>query len=219
MRPRRIPVPVAAALAVAVPGPAHAATADGGSGASRLRAVGWGRVAFRRGRLTLSRLGGPMSHGGGVGCDAIDHATVSGRGRIRRLTLWTVTRPTVRCLRATDRVRLVPVGGWTTRTVGWPTPIEPVTPGLRSPRPVGFSGAVLQPDRRTIVVPYGRGACEGVTSAAATLDGRTATIDLRIGATVPPDRACIAILVMGTTMVRLPARAPAGVRIVDANAR
>ncbi len=70
---------------------------------------------------------------------------------------------------------------------------------------------MLMPDRRTVLAAYTRSACERMSGASATIDGKT--VSLRVAAGFLPGNvpdACILLGVGESVLIRLPAPAPAG---------
>jgi hypothetical protein len=77
--------------------------------------------------------------------------------------------------------------------------------------------AVLQPDRRTIVVGYRFGGCSELASAGARRRGSLVTVSAVIGVEKHLGQtACPANLAYGATLVRLPEPAPAGTTVTVA---
>lgn len=196
---------------------------EGGQGLMRVRElveVTWRRTAYRRGLLTLSGLGaGGIAPVGGVGCGVVDHASIEGAGRQRILRVWVANfrpNPRVRTQRCAPprRAQLRPGSNWNKRTIAWPTRLTPVRPGLPDATRVPFQQAVLQPDRRHLVVSYWHGACDALTGSRVKLRGRRARVSLRIGRTGPPERACPAIALSDASVIRLPRRLPANTRFI-----
>lgn len=193
----------------------------GGTGALKvagLEEVLWRSTSFAGGVLSLGGFDSVPS--GGSLCGVVDHATISGSGPQRTLRVWVVRfeidpRLRMRCI-PPARARLVPEGGWNRRTVGWPSPLDTIRPGLPDANPIPFERAVLQPDRRRVVVTYWHGACDALTKTQTkfTGNGRRARITLLFGRTVPADRACPAIALSGASLIRLPRRVKPGTRFI-----
>lgn len=193
----------------------------GGAGALKpeaLEEVLWRTTSFGRGVLTLGGFGSPAS--GDRFCGVVDHATVAGTGQERLLRLWIVRfavdpRARKRCA-PPALARLAPGPDWNRRTVGWPTPLEKIRPGLPDASPVPFERAVLQPDRRRVLVTYWHGACDALTAARTKFGAnrRRVRITLLFGRTVPAERACPAIAIGGASLIRLPRPVRPGTRFV-----
>ncbi|WP_320672757.1 PASTA domain-containing protein [Patulibacter defluvii] len=190
--------------------PVALATVRGLGPGATLERASWGAMGFARGRLTLGALTAPGPSG--ASCARADHAALSGRGRRRTIALWVINAPRVRCLRPTDAT-LVPGRGWSRRTVAWSGPLDRPRPALPRQRSAPVEGGVVQPDRRHVVVRYWHGACDALASTSARIEGRRIAVDVRLGETVPPETACIALAVRGDALVTLPRRAPAGATV------
>lgn len=178
--------------------------------------LGWTAVRFSGGQLTLSGLGQLFEPQ--IKACAVDHVEVGPlRDGFRRVTV--LAEPNYgQCQPGPDEVRLMPPG-WTRQTVATPSGLDVPDPRLTGePLLAGYGHAVLQPDRRTIIVLYQVGGCHDLARVTATLKGKTATVTV-IDGTQPhyPDHtACTANLAYGQTYVRLPVAAPPGTTIVVA---
>lgn len=186
------------------------ATVRGLGPGATLERTSWGAMRFAHGRLTLGALTAPSP--AGVSCARPDHASLSGRGRRRTIALWTITAPSVRCLRPTEAT-LAPGRGWSKRTIAWSGPLDRPRPTLPRQRSAPIEGGVVQPDRRHAVVSYWHGACDALASASARIEGQRIVVDVRLGETVPPETACVALAVRGDALVTLPRRASAGATV------
>ena len=139
------------------------------------------------------------------------------QGRYRRVSVW-APLPTEPCEGKGDggEVVLEPPG-WTRDTIATPREIHQPDGRLTDdPEAAAIKGsAVLQPDRRTIVVAYSYGGCNDLAQASATLAGSVATVDVRTGAEpdLPEDVRCPGVQRLGFTAVRLPTAAPPGTTV------
>ena len=193
----------------------------GGNGALKvagLEEVLWRSTSFARGILSLGGFDS-VPAGGGL-CGVVDHATIRGSGAQRLLKVWVVRfeidpRLRMRCI-PPARARLKPEGNWNRRTVGWPSPLDEIRPGLPDANPIPFQRAVLQPDRRRVLVTYWHGACDALTRTETkfSANGRRAHLTLLFGRTVPADRACPAIAIGGASLIRLPRQVNPGTRFI-----
>ncbi len=178
--------------------------------------LGWTAVRFSGGQLTLSGLGQLFEPQ--VKACAVDHVEVGPlRDGFRRVTV--LAEPNYgQCQPGPDKISLRP-SGWTRQTVATASGLDVPDPRLTSePLLAGYSSAVLQPDRRTIIVRYGYGGCHRLARVAATLKSKTITVTVMDG-TEPHSAdgtACPEYLATGQTYVRLPAAVPAGTKIIVA---
>ena len=171
----------------------------------------WSRIEYERGRVILR--GFPSWN-----CLRDDHITLGPEADgARQITVWGVVKSPQSCKRPKALV-LDAGAGWTRATIGVPQlPAKPDPAWTARPRVVP-SRAMLMPDRRTVLATYSRGACEGVSSAAATIDGGTVTLRVVVGHDDAADPAvpCAMSLVSDSVLIRLPAPAPDGARFVSA---
>lgn len=185
-----------------------------------LQAVGWDGVRFADGVLELR---GVRWAGA---CGRVDHVQLGPPGGATRFArVWAQVRygeGLTGCERAPRVLRLRPGADWTRGTVVWNADLERPRDDLRGVRRTRFAGAVVQPDRRTVMVRYQYGGCERLAGASIAVAGRRAAVDVRIGTAPPPagtspdEVVCPAILNGGTTVVRLDRDLPAGTRFVAA---
>ncbi|MDA0170629.1 PASTA domain-containing protein [Solirubrobacter taibaiensis] len=164
---------------------------------------GWNRVGFEHGRIVL----GDLSRA----CVRYDHATIGApRNGARTITLW---GERVKGCQAARRLELQPPSGWTIDTNAVPT----VAPGRMDPTLTGDTrraprlGAILMPNRRSVLVRFSRDACHGVAAASATMRGRAITTRVTLGTRPDHKRVCIARRDVDSVLIALPRPAPLGV--------
>lgn len=162
----------------------------------------WRTVAFEDGELRL-RLG-HCAHVLQVNVGPAD-------GELRRVHVLTGDSGS-RCTRV---VRLRPEG-WTAETVAVAGAVTLPDPRrTRHLRPSTGSGGVLQPDRRTVVIPYTAGVCSELVKADATL--RDGTVHVRVTLGDDPDRddgtVCPLVGIPSYALARLPEPAPPGAHV------
>jgi hypothetical protein len=179
------------------PGPER--TADG------LSEIGWREVQFADGKLRL---------GGFASCLLVDHVQIGpSDGNYRRVTVWGKRAESIgRCTREVS----VQVGAdWTQDTIAAPARITVPDPRRTEAQTTkGVAGtAVLQPDRRTVLISYGHGGCSAPAKADARLTGTTIAVAVTLGGDPAYDGACSEALFGGVTMARLPTAAPAAARV------
>jgi hypothetical protein len=123
-----------------------------------------------------------------------------------------------RCGAGHRRIELSP-RAWTSDTIAANYAVHVPNPrasGQREDTAIPGS-AVLQTDRRTIVVDYTFGGCSELTSAAAKQEGPRVTVRAVTGvAKQTDDTACPMSREYGTALIRLPREAPAGATITVA---
>jgi hypothetical protein len=180
-----------------------------GRDTKHLRPVTWQTVNFKNGRVTLGELIPFTRVRGTCGRPVLVHVGPA-QGAFRVITAW--SEPTsAGCRRGHEHIVLSPAG-WTRDTVATPQPLQVPDPHLtnRQESTALPGSAVLQPDRRTIVVSYGYGGCSALAGVSARRDGSVVTVSVRTGVdpALDKDVACPMILVYGTTAVQLPEPAP-----------
>lgn len=143
----------------------------------------------------------------------------SRRGQFRPVVVWGGLA-TTGCRSGHARVELSP-RGWTSDTIATSFAVHVPNPrasGQRKDAAVPGS-AVLQTDRRTVVVDYAFGGCRELAGATAEQDGLRVTVRAITGVAKQPDNtACPANLTYGTAIIRLPKEAPAGTAVTVAHA-
>jgi hypothetical protein len=189
--------------------------------ANALRPVGWQHVAFEGGRLTLSNLTNRVWSDVAF-CGRVVLVQVGPpQGNFRRVTAWADPHAVaIKACRGAHRAIELSPRGWTQATIAAPSSLDIPDRRLRT-HPEGSAlahTAVLQPDRRTIVVGYEYGGCSDLAGASARQDGTRVTVSVRIGVDpdLPDNVACPAMAALGFTFVRLPAPAAPGTTITVA---
>ncbi|WP_026909632.1 hypothetical protein [Patulibacter minatonensis] len=175
-----------------------------------LEELSWRRVAYVGGAVELSgvRWGGD--------CRRLDHVQVGPPGgAVRSVRVWATNQSfpvEAGCEPAPTTIRVRTGNDWDPATSVWNDPLEQPRADVRPVRHVRYARVTVQPDRRTVMVTYLRGACEALARASVAARGGRATIDLRLGAVPPPageGRAlCPAMRSAGTTVLRLPEALP-----------
>lgn len=182
-------------------------------GPSRIRddltTVEWRTVRFTSGTLTLDRL----IPGNACRIDRVDLGPVD--GDLRRVTVWAPFDDGP-CARK-PRAIVLDVPSWTTDTVAAPSELDLPDPRATNQRKLtGTEGsAVLQPDRRSIIVGYTHGGCHRLAEATATLEGSRIKVRV-ITASEPNHTVCPGVLRRGHTLIRLPSAAPPRARVTVA---
>jgi hypothetical protein len=176
---------------------------------THLLPLAWQTVNFKNGRLTLGELSSFRRVRGTCGRPVLVHVGPA-QGDVRVTTAW--WEPTsARCRRRREHIVPSPAG-WTRDTVAAPQPLQVPDPRLTDwQESTALPGsAVLQPDRRTIVVSYEYGGCSALAGVSARRDGSVVTVSVRTGVdpALDKDVACPMMLVYGTTSVQLPDPAP-----------
>jgi hypothetical protein len=167
----------------------------------------WREISFQDGRVTLHGL--TQDHGWQLVCARVDHVEIGPTdANLRRVTVKT-EYPQANCDEPQDVV-LVPGPSWRQSTVATPGELDVPNPRLTDHRKLAGRSAVLQPDRRSLVVAYWFGGCSDLATAAATLRGREILVRVEIGVErdLPDDMGCSGDLRFGQTLVRLPEQAP-----------
>src|SRR3954451_21901786 len=118
----------------------------------------WRNLRFAHGRLTLAGIGNESSPTAPV-CP-VDHVSVGPpqANHVRQVTVW--AQLIYNCKAAAQTITLRPQG-WTKDTIAAPGPLAIPDPRLtEDPLLAGLpDSAVLQADRRSIVVAYSLGGC------------------------------------------------------------
>jgi hypothetical protein len=171
--------------------------------------VTWRNLRFAHGRLTLSGIGNVSAPEFPV-CP-VEHVSVGPpqANHQRRVTVW--AHSVANCKPKAQTITLRP-RGWIRDTVAAPLPLGIPDPRLTDePRLVAVpSSAVLQPDRRSIVLAYTSGGCHHLARATATLTGKRITVSATDGVdpNLPKDVTCPQSLLTGYTLARLRTPAP-----------
>jgi hypothetical protein len=184
-----------------VPGPPMASDAHS-------RAT-WRKLRFVHGRLTLAGIGNVSSPTAPV-CP-VDHVSVGPpqANHLRQVTVW--AQLIAHCKAVAQTITLRP-RGWSKDTIAAPGPLDIPDPRLTDQPLLAAvpSSAVLQADRRSIVVAYTLGGCHDLARTTATLTGKQVTVSVTDGVdpNLPDDIACAESLVTGYTLARLSTPAP-----------
>jgi len=180
----------------------------------KLWPVGWRKVRFAGGRLTLSGLE-ELFHAGGKVC-AVERVEVGPPAGDFRNVAALAPLLYGRCKPPPPQITLEPPG-WTQRTIAVPAGLDTPDPRLTaSQEQAGVQGsAVLQPDRRTIIVAYTSGGCHHLAGVKADLEGTRIKVEVATGERThyPEGTECPMSLLWGETYAQLPTPAPPGVTI------
>jgi hypothetical protein len=180
-------------------------------GLKGLRAVSWREMSYIGGQLILRDLADRPGHGG-PHCGQVELVQIGPpRGRVRSVVAFARLKPSP----CPVHVRLSP-RGWRKDTIAAMYALGTANPHASTQqRNTAIPGtAVLQPDRRTIVVNYLFGGCRELADVSAQQRGRLILVSAVTGVRRAGEQtACAISLRYGSASVRLPQPAPRGAAV------
>ncbi|MBE2320777.1 hypothetical protein DVA67_032760 [Solirubrobacter sp. CPCC 204708] len=175
--------------------------------AMELQPIPWHRIRFRDGSVTLSLA--PEAAPEQVPC-SVNHVEVGpADGVLRRVTVWG-KRLNPPCPHGPKQIELS-VPGWTRATIAAPDELDVPDASLTGSQQVVVvpGSAVLQPDRRSIVVGYTHSRCNALAKVTAKQNGPAVRVVVTVGTEPnPASTTCLSPGLYGHTLVRLPTPAP-----------